>query len=315
MDVAEKTPNNADKYYCESCRVTCSKKSDWSRHILTRKHFRITEDNRLKTSKGVDLNDHMCRCGNVYKYMSGLCKHKKRCVYKEPEEPEESDFDDLSEESYSRPSNITTDIVMEIIKQNQELKNLLMEERNEFKNLFVEQNSKIIELSKQNMVVTNNNQFNLNVFLNEKCKDAISLDDFIESLQIDTQTAEYAGKHGFVNGVTNIFMTGLRQLDIYMRPIHCTDMKREIMYVKGADIWSKDNEQNAKILAAIKCVSKRNVRQLQAWIEENPDSCIIGTDKYEEQIKIMSGLLDIGTNKEKVLKNLIREVLIDKYVK
>jgi len=316
MVTADFTPNYTDKYCCKSCDVTCSKKSDWSRHITTRKHLRITEDNHRKHLKGVDINDYMCICGNVYKYMSGLCKHKNKCTFVEStitqEEPIYTDKD-----IFEQPALITSDIMLEIIKQNQELKNLLIEERHEFKNMFVEQNNKIVELSKQNTVVTNNNnnQFNLNVFLNEKCKNAISLDDFVESLQIDARTAEYVGKYGFVNGITNIFMTGLKQLDIHMRPIHCTDAKRETMYVKGVDMWAKDGETNNKMMSAIKDVSNKNMKQLPVWIEENPESQISGTEKYEEQIQIMTGMLDVNTNKEKVLKNLAKELLIDKTMK
>ena len=107
-------------------------------------------------------------------------------------------------------------------------------------------------------------------------------------------------------------MTGLKELDIHMRPIHCTDLKRETMYMKDADIWLKDNEKNARMLAAIQRVSNLNMKQLQPWMDKNPESNIIGSDKYEEQIRIMRGILDIRTNKEKVLSNLMKEVLIDK---
>jgi hypothetical protein len=319
MDSVENASNSIDKYHCESCQIICSKKSDWTRHLSTRKHSRTTENIRLKTIKGVDLNDHMCICGNVYKYMSGLCKHKNRCTYVEPAPNSDLDNDnDSGSYELSSPS-ITNDVVLEMIKQNQELKDLLMEERNEFKNYFIEHSNKMVELSKHNVVVhnnnTNNNQFNLNVFLNEKCKNAISLEDFVESLQINAQTAEYVGKHGFVNGITNIFMTGLKQLEVHMRPIHCTDLKRETLYVKGIEIWSKDNDTNTQMMGAIKDVSTKNMKQLPVWIEENPDSKICGTDKYEEQLKIMMGMLDVDTNKEKVLKNLAKQVYIDRSMK
>jgi hypothetical protein len=201
-------------------------------------------------------------------------------------------------------------ILMELLKQNQE-----------FKELIIEQNKTIVELAtkagnttnnNQNIKQQNNNHFNIQMFLNETCKNAINLEDFIDSLHIDTQTIEYAGQHGHVNGITNIFMTGLKELDIHMRPIHCTDLKRETMYMKDADIWLKDNEKNAKMLAAIKRVSNLNMKQLQPWMDKNPESNIIGSEKYEEQIRIMRGILDIRTNKEKVLSNLMKEVLIDK---
>jgi len=270
--------------------------------------------------------------------MSSLWNHKKKCtVVQSDEEPvteelvgngnlileilkQNNDFKTMilekqkQSQSFTNEALSTTDnkdlLMMELIKQNQE-----------FKELMLEQNKTMMEMASKNSNsnttnnnnnIKNQNNFNINMFLNEKCKDAISLEDFVESLQIDSQTAEYVGKHGFVNGITHIFMTGLKQLDVHMRPFHCTDLKRETMYVKGVDMWAKDGEHNNTMMSAIKDVSTKNMKQLPVWIEENPDSKISGTDKYEEQIDIMKGMLDTNLNKEKVLKNLAKEAMIDK---
>ena len=213
-------------------------------------------------------------------------------------------MEDTSTKTKSLISIVPQDynLMIELIKQNNELQKQIIEMSKE---------PKIINSNNNNNTTNNNNQFNLNFFLNETCKNAISLDDFVESLQINTQTAEYVGKHGFINGITNIFMNGLKELDVHMRPIHCTDAKRETMYIKGEE-WEKDDETNPKMKAAITDVSNKNPKQYPIWIEENPDSKIVGSDKYEEQLKIMMGMLDVRTNKEQIIKKIAKHVVIDK---
>jgi len=339
MEDINKTLKNAAKFNCITCEFTCSKQSDWDRHISRRKHLNgISRYNKtpktpepletletLETFTNVGLNEsnefvHMCKCSKTYKHSSGLWRHKKICKLNNDDDANDNINNTIvigssvDEVDCIQSDALTNNLIIEILKQN---KTIILENQ-DFKEMIIEQNKYMLELASKagtvtnNNTNTNNNHFNLNVFLNEKCKNAISLEDFVESLQINSQTAEYVGKHGFVNGITNIFMTGLRQLDVHMRPIHCTDAKRETMYVKGVDMWAKDGDTNTKMMSAIKDVSNKNMKQLPVWIEENPDSKISGTDKYEEQIQIMMGMLDVNTNKEKVLRNLAKEVLIDK---
>jgi len=315
-----------EKFVCEKCDFKCSKQSNFTKHIATRKH---TNETNMKQETA---NQFICNCGQTFNSRTTLWRHNKICktiVSVESSEilANELVFEQTAEQKIentfvtngSDPANGQFDfsIMFELIKQNQEFKELIIEQNEKM----FEQNKQIFDLAGKVGNTTNNNQniknqnnthFNIQMFLNDKCKDAISLDDFVESLQINTKTAEYAGKHGFVNGITNIFMTGLKQLDVHMRPIHCTDVKRETMYVKGIDIWAKDGETNPTILDAISDVSKKNMRQLPVWIEENPESKHCGTDKFEEQLEIMKGMLDVHSNKEKVLKNLAKEVYIDK---
>ncbi len=291
-------------FYCECCQYNTSNKKDYNNHLLTRKHM------NAENKSTIFENRFICSCGNEYKHRQSLFTHKKKCTYLPINEEK---IENTFVQAPAEPIDHT--VLFEILKQNQEFRELMLEQNNKI----MEQNEKIIELSGKignttnNIKKQNNNNFNLNFFLNETCKNAISLTDFIESLQINTQTAEYMGKHGFINGTTNIFMDGLKQLEVHMRPIHCTDAKRETMYVKGIE-WEKDDETNPKMKAAIKDISNKNIKQLPIWIEENPDSKIIGTDKYEEQIKIMMGLLDVRKNNEQVIKNIAKQVLIDKNV-
>ena len=302
--------NCSDKFVCLLCDYSTSRKSQYDRHIGSTKHT-----NNSLTSinvKNVPSKIYRCDCNKVYNDRAGLWRHRKKCSQQSIEPvTDEPPIENTFVQAPTEPIDHT--ILFEILKQNQEFRELMLEQNNKI----FEQNEKIIELSGKignttnNNIKKQNNNFNLNFFLNETCKNAISLDDFVESLQINTQTAEYVGKHGFINGITNIFMNGLKELDVHMRPIHCTDAKRETMYVKGIE-WEKDDETNPKMKAAITDVSNKNLKQYPIWIEENPDSKIIGTDKYEEQIHIMMGMLDVRTNKEQIIKNIAKQVVIDK---
>ena len=307
--------NIAKKYSCESCDYHTSNIFDFNKHKTTRKHIKSTTIDDFSTQSVTYSCD---KCNACYKERSGLWRHKKQCsqlsknnVSTEP--AFENSFvlaqrEQLAQQEPPEPFDFS--VMFELIKQNQE-----------FKELLVEQNKQMLELAgkigntnnTQNIKnQNNNNQFNIQMFLNEKCKDAISLDDFVESLQFNTQTAEYAGKHGFVNGITNIFMTGLKQLEVHQRPFHCTDAKRETLYVKRIDMWAKDGETNPTMLNAINDVSTKNMRQMPRWIEENPECQHSGTDKFEEQLRIMHGMLNTPSNKELVLKKLAKEAFIDK---
>jgi hypothetical protein len=303
---------SSNKFVCLLCDYSTSRKSQYDRHIGSTKH----ENNEFASinGKNVPSKKYRCKCNKVYNDRAGLWRHMKKCVQQSVEPViNEPKIENTFVQAPGEPIDHT--VLFEILKQNQEFRELMLEQNNKI----MEQNEKIIELSGKignttnNNIKKQNNNFNLNFFLNETCKNAISLTDFIESLQINTQTAEYMGKHGFINGTTNIFMDGLKQLEVHMRPIHCTDAKRETMYVKG-DEWVKDDETNPKMKAAIKDISNKNIKQLPIWIEENPDSKIVGTDKYEEQIRIMMGMLDVRKNNEHVIKNIAKQVLIDKNV-
>ena len=297
----------AKQYVCETCDYHTSNAYDFKKHKTTRKHLKSTNLDDFSTQ----IVSYSCdRCNAVYKERSGLWRHKKKCSHTSqnnvPDEP-------VFENSFVQEPSVTPfdfSVMFEILKQNQEFKDLLIEQNKQMMELVNKAgNTTNNNIKNQN---NNNNHFNIQMFLNETCKDAINIEDFINTLIIDTKTIEYAGQHGHVNGITNIFLTRLKELGTHLRPFHCTDAKREVMYMKDANIWLKDNDSNTKMLAAIKRVSNLNMKQLQPWIDENPDSNVIGTDKYEEQIRIMSGVLDLRSNKELILKTLAKEVFIDK---
>jgi hypothetical protein len=201
--------------------------------------------------------------------------------------------------------------VIDLIKQNQQLQ------------------QQIIELSKEKSIITNNTinnncinktKFNLNFFLNEQCKDALNISDFIKSLSLQISDLENTGKLGYVEGISKIFVNGLKDIDIYKRPLHCCDAKREIIYIKDEDKWEKEKDEKVKLKTAIKQITNKNIHQLSYWIEKNPECKDYSSSKNDEYLQIISNSMcglsmeEINTNIDKIIHNVSKEVVIDKIV-
>jgi hypothetical protein len=231
------TPKNAKIYNCEKCDFSCCKKSEWDRHINTLKH-----KNRINTNLSEQKKrQYICDCGKKYKHLSSLCNHKKICVY---EKQEDNNLTDI----------VNPEFIITLLKQNNELQQQLLELcKNGITNNSV------------NQVNSHNKTFNLNVFLNEQCKDAMNIMDFVDSIKLDLSDLESVGKLGYINGISNIIIKNLKALDVHMRPIHCTDLKRETMYVKSQNIWEKEDEENKNIRRAIKHVAFKNIKNLELF--------------------------------------------------
>lgn len=291
-------PKNAEKFYCQCCDFKCSKKSNYDAHLFTLKHKKndkiMTNDdkNAQKTAE-----KFVCDCGKEYKHRQGLWSHKKKC-------------ENAGEE---QPSNI---IIVELLKQNKE-----------FKDLIIEQNKQIMELAKEKNTVinnttnnsnTNNNQFNLQFFLNEQCKDALNLVDFVEQIKLQLSDLDMIGRVGYVEGMSKIFMRNLHALDVFKRPIHCSDLKRETLYIKDKNSWEKENGENIKIKRAIKGIENKNIKQIPFWVKENPASEDFETKKHMEYQNILleamggSTLEDDNKKCDKIIRNIAKEVVIDK---
>jgi hypothetical protein len=214
-------------------------------------------------------------------------------------------------------------MILELIKQNKELQNTLIEQSA----AIMEQNTKLVEITSKGQTninntnsnnTTNNNQFNINFFLNEQCKNAINIVDFLNSLQVQIQDLEKTGKLGYVEGISSIFLKGLRELNVYQRPIHCTDLKRETVYVKDNDTWEKDNADKTKLKNAIKLIAKKNLKTLPKWQEENPDFITLDTKENDDYLKIALNSLGGQDEEEnekftgKIIRNVLKDVVIDK---
>ena len=298
----EKVPT---KIRCETCDYTTSRKSQFDRHNLTAKHLLLTS-----LTKVPNICGFICeKCEKTYKSRVGLWGHKKKCVIIKILD---------HEQSHTETSNDnTTTIIVELVKQNNEFHQLLIDQNK----LIVDQNQKLIELSAKPTTIINStvnkNKFSLNFFLNEKCKDAMNITDFVSSLSLKLSDLENTGKHGFIEGISRIFIKGLKDLDIYKRPIHCSDIKRETMYVKDHNIWEKEKDEKTKIHKTIRQIANKNIKQIPIWIEEHP-KCEDYYSKVNDQYlhivsESMGGINDEETNKyyTKIIKNVSKEVIIE----
>jgi len=292
------TQKSPDIFVCEKCDYVCSKKRDYERHLLTRKH----KNDDKKAPKSPQKYD--CECGKSFKYRQGLYVHKKTCILDKNSESITNviinTYDKKTDEQIdSKTDKELKDLVKDLIKQNGELVKTINE---------------IVPKIGNTNNITNNNHFNLNVFLNEKCKDALNINDFIESLKITLEDLDFSSKNGMVRGISNLMIKGLKELDIHKRPIHCTDSKRDTMYIKDKEKWEKD-DNHSKIRNTIIKVANKERNSLYLWVEKNPN----WFDSEATQIEYLTIMRNIcepveneDKNEKKIIKNIGREILIDK---
>ena len=306
------SPKVAKIFNCETCEYICSKQSDYIKHCATRKHKMMTNDD----PKNNNIEPiHVCsHCNKIYKTKQSLWVHKQKCKAPEKENIsmvlQDDDVANLPIHNY----------IMKLVEHNK----LLVDQNQDFKQTMLElaknQNTTININNIQNNKTINNTQFNLNVFLQQTCKDAINMSDFIDSLEINTKSLERTGTHGYVDGISKIFMDGLRKLKIQERPIHCTDLKREVLYIKDNNKWEKD-EDNKQFKKALATVVHRNMIQIVKWEEENPETSDPESKNYDFYFEVVRQSLGGGNdevtarNNEKILKVIAQEVHIDKKVK
>jgi len=319
------TKSREYKYTCAKCNFKCIKNSDWERHLSTKKH----NNNAVVHIQQEHTNtQNTCHCGKTYSTRYRLNIHQRDCQQITNQlvcvDTTTTGLETFAGGQHSQQNfSMTTDFIMELIHQNHELKNLLLEER-EARREDKEELIHIIDekmdiLSTKHSTINNTTtQFNLNIFLNEKCKDAISLTQFVNSLDVGPQHVEYTGVHGYVAGISKIFMDGLRQLDVCKRPIHCTDLKREVLYIKEDNVWEKDNPEKSKFQKAINTVVRKNIQQVSTWVHENPSCEILDTNEYHLHLNIMRQCIggDIAqedSNNRKIMRNIAKEVLINKH--
>ena len=305
MDIMtdKKMPKNAEKWTCLFCDFECSKQSNFVIHELTRKHknrekrYKMISNDAKKMPKNAE-NIFTCKCGKNYKYSSGLWRHSKTCNYI-VKNYDENEKDFLATEEIK----ILTTLITDLVKSNSELQHSVLEVCKYGTN-------------NNNTLINNNSHnktFNLNVFLNEECKDAMNLTDFVDSLQFQLSDLEKVGELGYVNGLSNIIIRNLKALDINKRPVHCSDTKRETIFIKEADKWEKENEEKEKLIKAIKTIANKNIRMIPKWREKYPDCAHSDSCKSDEYNKIIIQALDTNiTSNQKIIRNIAKEVKIDK---
>jgi hypothetical protein len=305
MDANYFTPKNIPVFSCDFCDFTCCKKGDWNRHILTVKHENAKNAN-INANFDV-IAPYQCDCCNKkFKHASSLSRHKKKCEKVKKIETSSTISTEETEDSLI-PYNNEHDLVLHLLNQNKQLQDQIIE-------LCKEKNH--ITNNNNSMINSNNKTFNLQVFLNETCKDAMNLTDFVNSLQIQMSDLEKVGKEGFVNGISSIIVKNLKALDVTMRPVHCSDQKREVMYVKDDNQWHNDSKElpeNQKLKKAIKQIVHKNICMIPEWKKLYPDCIYADSRKSDLYTHIMYESLDNNeANSEKIIKKIAKEVVITK---
>jgi hypothetical protein len=307
-------------YTCDKCDYHTCESKDYKKHLVTRKH--IGNESAMicpeKSGKsGHPKQKYTCEiCNKSYCDSSGLWRHKKTCNAKEGELKNEM--------SPSTSGNaipvITADMFMELMRQNKEFQSIMMEGLK----IVTENMSKSSQGNTNNINTENSNNinshnsFNLSFFLNEQCKNAININQFVDSLNPTLQDVERTGKVGFVEGITGIILNGLRELDVYTRPIHCTDLKRDVLYVKDNDKWEKEEDDKPLFRKAVKRTANKNFKQIRAWEQQHPDYTDTDTRASDEHValcqKLMGGMTPDESEKleNSIMKNVLKKVTIDK---
>jgi predicted nuclease of restriction endonuclease-like (RecB) superfamily len=321
---------------CDFCNYTTSDITNYKKHLLTAKHKRLSKStNNANECEKCTTVSYYCECcdfnsRNKYDYNRHNQTKKHQISFmlyqKRGDSTEKTDVGSpqIEEKQIHTPqqpqqqNGITTDIVMELLKQNKEIQNSLVEQNKELHNT-------LLEMSKQNKVIntmtTNNitnNQFNLNVFLNEDCKQALNIADFIDSLKLTVNDIEETGKLGYTQGITRIIIKALNDLDVTMRPLHCTDIKRETVYIKDQDTWEKEDAEKTKLRNVLKQIARKNLKMLPEWQEQNPDFKYLDTPENEKFMQI--SLSSLGSEYEdeqdkmedKIIRNVLKEVVLEK---
>lgn len=305
MEGYKKTPKNPIYFCCEICDFNTSNKKDYNRHLLRPKHLENEKrykmiQNDIYLPKKTPHEDYICDCGKTYKYSSGLWRHKKYC------QPNSV----VNNNTINTKTVITPELIIEIIKQNKELQQTL-----------IEQNKTIIDLAQKagtHNSYNNNKTFNLQLFLNDTCKDAINLTDFVNQIQVSISDLEETGKIGYAEGISKVFIKNLNGIDLKKRPIHCSDSKRETLYIKNENIWSKDDENKTNLTKAIKDVANKNIKKIIEWQQVNPEYSDPDSKKNDKYMQIVLNSMSGSTkeesdkNYEKIVKNIVKETTIEK---
>ena len=318
----------AKRFKCEKCNFECSNKYDYNKHLGTAKHNKIHE----KTQKL-----YKCIiCNQQYKFHSGLWKHRQSC--KKQHIIQSNNTIDIPDHNEVTNVNINTNIgidshaVIMLLKQNDEFKSLMLEQYTQLQetskqNIELQRQlvdavknntSSITNVTNHNHNTTNNNQkFNLNFFLNDTCKDAMNITDFLRNFDIHIDELEYIGNHGYVNGMTKMIMDRLKGMDITKRPIHCTDIKRETMYIKDKDEWSKDTDELSKLRKILGRISMNNYRAVPEWKTAHPECEEMDSRDYNFCYKMMRVILGDVEDEQikldnKIIKTLAKDLFVNK---
>ena len=289
------------KYFCEICDYITDRKSNIANHLLTAKHKMSTNGNSIQHKLS---NSFYCeKCDKKYKDRTGLWKHKQKCA-SNTNNDHEHDTNKISPESLDKDQLIIT-----LLKQNAEL---IKGQQDMF--------MKVLENGTNNITTntTHNNNFNLQFFLNETCKNALNIDDFVSSIKVSLSELENTGRRGYIEGISSIIINKLNNLSHCDRPLHCSDHKRETMYIKNDNQWIKETEEKPILKKAIKTIANENIKQINTWRQQNPDCTDSDSKKNNFYLKMVINSMSGSTkeesdkNYEKIISNVAKQVTIDK---
>jgi hypothetical protein len=310
VEDSEKSQKIPKKFECLFCDYfTCSYK-DFEKHVATDKHKKRGYGSKMvvngseKSQKSQICKKFACECGKSYKFDTGLYRHKNKCHIETSAKQTA-----IPDTSIHNAINVTDkELMMTILKENSELKNMVIETQHKM--------LEIMQTGTHN-VNSHNKTFNLQFFLNDTCKDAMNINDFVNNIKLQLSDLETMGEIGYVNGISNIIVRNLKDMDVASRPIHCTDIKREVMYIKDEDKWDKDLNGNPKVRNVIKHIAHKNSKLLNEFKAKNPDynnSSSKVSDKYNKLlIETMGGKGDNDLEKEnKIIRNITKEIIVEK---
>jgi hypothetical protein len=304
INAIKKLENNLNKYYCDFCDFKCFQKCDWERHIIRPKHMFNKDGNKTEIVK-LEKN-FLCDCGQKFKTNSGLWKHNQKCCIINNSENINEDNEYMYQGINIKDKDA---LVLHLLKQNGELHN------------------KIIEMASQSSINVNNTNshnniqnktFNLQFFLNDTCKDAMNISEFISSINFNLEDLEHTGRTGYIEGISNIVVNSLNKLEQHMRPLHCSDNKREVLYIKDNNEWTRETEEKPILTKAIKTIANENIKQISKWRQKYPDCTKSDSKKNDLYLKIVSNSMNGLTKEEgeqninKIISNVAKKVVIDK---
>ena len=324
--VGHKVTTNGPKrvYICEKCDFICSKQSNYDTHLSTYKHQKIMGN--IQTERQPSLSFICPNCNKKYSHLSGLCRHRKICVSVKQYnyEPVSNNLSQINTDDEFSPDDnvkITSTDIRNMITDTQFCKKMMFELIKTNNHL----QEQILELMKNSQTQapapppapapapasnTTNNSFNMNRFLNEKCKDAMNMTDFVNSIQLNLTDLENVGRLGYVKGMSNIIIDNLQKLDVYKRPVHCSDVKRETLYVKDNNEWARDGPRHPKMANAVRALEEKNEALIEEWANQHPNCMNDGTRENKQYLKIRNAIT-LGSI-AKVICRVSKTIVIEK---
>ena len=308
---------NDDLFICIHCHFKCSKKGDYSRHILTAKHKKNEMANIVSSHfTSITSNDKfVCECGREYKHRSSLSKHRLKCLFlikqNLKDKDNQSSIDDQKKiYENEEKDDLSKDLIVKVLQENSDIKEILVKQFETMQNqqrALENQHQQLQELipkvGNNNTVNNVKQKFNINIFFYVQCRDAINIDDFIKQINVSLANLEITKSKGLGEGLSNLLIENINKLSVYERPLHCTDSKRETLYIKDNDVWEKDDDKT-KIKSKLRDLTKIQYKNVKQWIDANPDYM----DNPEKQEYFIDLVRRCSTNLEDIDGKVIKKV-------